>query len=242
MRRDGSPATPRAWGIRSFVRRAGRTTRAQRRALDVLWPAYGVDLAAASNPGAIFNRGAPLMLEIGFGMGDALVAMAAAHPERNYLGVDVYPPGIGSALLKIDAQSLDNVRLARADAVDLMAALPNGSLSGVLVFFPDPWPKKRHHKRRLVQRAFVELVFEKLQAGGRFELATDWEPYAVEMLCHIGAHVGFVNLAGEGKFAPRPAERPVTKFQRRGEKLGHAIFDLVFERQASRPDRSSREA
>lgn len=224
------PTIPWRGGIRSFVGRAGRLTRAQRRALDELWGLYGVDTAALPDPGAVFGRAGPVFLEIGFGMGDSLVAMAAARPERNYLGVDVYPPGIGSALLKIHARALDNVRLVRADALDLLMILGSASLEGVLVFFPDPWPKKRHHKRRLVQAPFVDLVCEKLQAGGKFELATDWEPYAMEMLSLIGSHGCFVNLAGSGKFSPRPAERPASKFQRRGEKLGHAIFDLVFER------------
>jgi tRNA (guanine-N7-)-methyltransferase len=222
-------------GVRSFVRRAGRLTRAQRRALEELWPRYGVDAKAASDPGTVFRRPGSLTLEIGFGMGDALVAMAAAHPERNFIGVDVYPPGIGGALLKIHARSLENVRLVRADAVDLLLSMENASLGGVMVFFPDPWPKKRHHKRRLVQAPFVQLVFEKLEPGGKFELATDWEPYALQMLTLIEAHGCFINRAGKGSFAPAPAERPVTKFQRRGQKLGHPIFDLLFERRGVSP-------
>lgn len=226
---DAPAAAPRR-SIRSFVHRAGRVTRAQRRALETLWPRYGAELCAVSHPAAIFARPAALMLEVGFGMGDALVAMAEAHPDRNYLGVDVYPPGIGSALMKIEASDLENVRLIREDAMDLLKATEDSSLHGVLVFFPDPWPKKRHHKRRLVKAPFIELVCDKLDAGGKFELATDWEPYAIEMLALIDTHGCFNNLAGRGNFAPRPAERPVTKFQRRGERLGHAIFDLVFER------------
>lgn len=227
---EGLPVIGPRRGIRSFIRRAGRLTRAQRRALQALWPHYGVDVPAVRAPGAIFSRPGPLVLEIGFGMGDALVAMAVAHPERNFLGVEVYPPGIGSALMKIQAQSLDNVRLVRADVMDVLTLFQNASLQGVMVFFPDPWPKKRHHKRRLVKGPFVDLVCEKLEAGGKFELATDWEPYAVEMLNLIDSHGCFINLAGKGKFAPRPAQRPATKFQRRGERLGHAIFDLIFER------------
>lgn len=230
MSGDDWPTTAARRSIRSFVYRPGRLTRAQRRALETLWPRYGVDAAKAMDPGAAFDRPGPVMLEVGFGMGDALVAMAAAHPERNYLGVDVYPPGIGSALLKIDAAALANVRLVRADVMNVLGSLKNSSLDGVLVFFPDPWPKKRHHKRRLVQAPFVDLVCEKLVIGGKFELATDWEPYAIDMLALIDGHACFLNLAGKGRFAPRPAERPVTKFQRRGERLGHAIFDLVFER------------
>jgi tRNA (guanine-N7-)-methyltransferase len=232
------PALPSRRGIRSFVRRAGRVTRAQRRALETLWPRYGINLACA--PGDFFGRPGPLMLEVGFGMGDALVAMAESHPERNYLGVDVYPPGIGSALLKIDARGLGNVRLLRADATDLLVTLGNASLQGVLVFFPDPWPKKRHHKRRLVQAPFVELVSEKLQSGGKFELATDWEPYATEMLSLIDGHRRFINLSGKGQFALRPGDRPESKFQCRGERLGHAIFDLIFERRGASPSESRR--
>lgn len=235
MSSEGLPEIGPRRRIRSFVRRAGRLTRAQRRALEELWPRYGVDLSAVCAPGAVFSRRRPLMLEIGFGMGDALVAMAVAHPEHDFLGVEVYPPGIGSALLKIEAQSLDNVRLVQADVMDLLTAVGNASLRGVLVFFPDPWPKKRHHKRRLVQRPFVDLVCEKLEAGGKFELATDWEHYAVEMLTLIDSHGCFLNRAGKGKFAPRPAERPATKFQRRGEKLGHDIFELLFERRRDTP-------
>jgi tRNA (guanine-N7-)-methyltransferase len=226
------PALPQRLGVRSFARRSGRITRAQRRALETLWPRYGIELAAA---GEVFTRPGPLMLEVGFGMGDALVEMALSHPQRNYLGVDVYPPGIGSTLLKIDARGLGNVRLVRADAVDLLLALDEASLQGVLVFFPDPWPKKRHRKRRLVQAPFVDLVCEKLEAGGKFELATDWKPYAMEMLELIDGHGCFVNLAGKGEFAPRPMERPETKFQRRGERLGYAIFDLLFQRRAAPP-------
>lgn len=231
---DVQAAGPRR-GIRSFVRRAGRLTRAQRRALQALWPLYGVEVAAVRAPGAVFSRPAPVMLEIGFGMGDALVEMAVSRPQRNFLGVEVYPPGIGSALLKIEARSLDNVRLVRADAMELLTNLEDGSLHGVMLFFPDPWPKKRHHKRRLVQRPFLDLVCHKLEAGGRFELATDWEDYAVEMLTLIDSHGCFLNLAGKGKFSPRPAERPATKFQRRGEKLGLSIFDLVYERRRGAP-------
>ncbi len=235
MSGDGPPTEPGRRGIRSFVRRSGRLTRAQRRALDGLWARYGLDLPAVAAPSAVFSRPGPIMLEIGFGMGDALVAMASAHPERNYLGVDVYPPGVGGALLKIEAESLTNVRLVRADAMDVLSTIDDASLAGVLVFFPDPWPKKRHHKRRLVQSPFLDLVSRKLTGGGKFELATDWEPYAFEMQSLIDAHGDFVNLAGPGNFSPRPVERPVTKFQRRGEKLGHDIFDLVYQRRERTP-------
>ena len=228
----GHAGTPPRQGIRSFARRAGRLTPAQRRSLETLWPVYGIDDWTALDLAHVFGRGAPKVLEVGFGMGDALVDMAVQHPQRDYLGIDVYPPGIGSALRKIAASGVANVRLIRADAAEVLATLADQSLEGLLVFFPDPWPKKRHHKRRLIQPGFVGLAFSKLEPGGRLELATDWQPYADQMLSVIEAQGGFHNTAGEGQFAQRPAERVATKFERRGAKLGHLIRDLVFERRA----------
>jgi len=228
---DDSDRTPRDRRVRSFVRRAGRVTRAQARALEELWPRYGAQGHHAADPDALFGRRAPCFLEIGFGMGDALIAMAAAHPGRNYLGVEVHEAGIGRALALAAAARIENLRIVRGDAVPLLREhLPPGSLAGVLVFFPDPWPKKRHHKRRLVQPPFVDLVAHRLQPGGLLALATDWEPYAAQMLEVVEAHGGFENLAGPGRLAPGPGERPATKFQRRGERLGHRIRDLAFAR------------
>ena len=228
----GRAGTPPRRGIRSFARRAGRLTPAQRRSLEALWPVYGIDDWAALDLAHAFGRDAPKVLEVGFGMGDALVTMAVQHPQRDYLGIDVYPPGIGSALRKIAASGVANVRLIRADAAEVLGTLADQSLDGLLVFFPDPWPKKRHHKRRLIQPDFVGMAFSKLKPGGRLELATDWQPYAEQMLSVIEAHGGFHNTAGKGRFEQRPAERAATKFERRGAKLGHAIRDLVFERRA----------
>jgi tRNA (guanine-N7-)-methyltransferase len=218
--------------VRSFVRREGRMTAAQRRALEELWPRYGIAPGEESlDLDAVFARRAPRYLEIGFGMGDALAAMAERHPERDYLGIEVHQPGVGALLRALDARGLHNVRVIATDAVEvLQRRVPDSSLDGVYIFFPDPWPKKRHHKRRLVQPPFSALLARKLRAGGQVHLATDWEDYARQMLEVLEATPGLANAAGAGAFAPRPGERPVTKFERRGERLGHQVWDLIFER------------
>jgi tRNA (guanine-N7-)-methyltransferase len=217
--------------IRSFVRREGHMTPAQQRALDQLWPRFGLELGeTALDPVAIFGRRAPLELEIGFGNGEALATMARANPQTDYLGVEVHRPGVGYLLRGLYAQQLGNVRVVCADANELLSRLPDDSLGAVHLFFPDPWPKKRHHKRRLVQPVFVELVRRKLALGGVFYLATDWEEYALQMLAVLSSAPGFENATGAGRFAARSAARPLTKFERRGERLGHAVRDLVFQR------------
>jgi tRNA (guanine-N7-)-methyltransferase len=221
---------PRA--VRSFVTRAGRITDAQARALEILWPKYGIELGAgALEFEAIFGRQAPRSLEIGFGNGDNLAKMAAAHPERDYLGIEVHRPGVGRLLLALEAGNLTNVRAICHDAVEVLARqIPQQSLDEVVIFFPDPWPKKRHHKRRLVQASFVELVTERLRTRGIVRMATDWQPYAAEMLAVLTAHPQLRNLAADGTYIPRPAERVATRFERRGERLGHDVWDLAFER------------
>jgi tRNA (guanine-N7-)-methyltransferase len=222
--------------IRSFVRRAGRITDAQRRAFVELWPRYGIE--PGDTPldfAALFPKRAPLIVEIGFGNGEALAAMAAAHPENNYLGIEVHRPGIGSLLLRIESGALTNVRLLEGDAKEILAQrIPAESIQGVHLFFPDPWPKKRHHKRRLVQTDFIELIRRALTAGGYFHLATDWQEYAEHMLALLGQTPGFENAAGAGRYAPRPEYRPLTKFERRGQRLGHGVWDLIF-RKNDRP-------
>lgn len=217
--------------IRSYVLRQGRMTEAQRRALDELWPRYGVNLSGEPLAWAkIFPRIAPVILEIGFGNGDALAAAAAAHPEWNFLGVEVHRPGVGSLLLKIEAAEIENVRVINADVNEVLARLPVGSLHGVHIFFPDPWPKKRHHKRRLIQPAFAARLREALAPGGYLHCATDWEDYAVQVLEVLEATPGLVNAAGPGRFAPRPPSRPVTRFERRGDEAGRPAKDLLFRR------------
>jgi len=218
--------------IRSFVTRTGRITEAQERALEVLWPKYGVEFAPAPlNLNTLFGRQAPRGVEIGFGNGDNLAKMAAAHPERDYLGVEVHRPGVGRLLLALEEGQLSNVRLICHDAVEVLAQqIAQQSLDEVIILFPDPWPKKRHHKRRLVQSAFVELVTGRLAPGGLLRMATDWQPYAEEMLATLQANPRLQNLAADGRYIPRPVDRSATRFEKRGERLGHDVWDLAFRR------------
>lgn len=218
--------------IRSFVRRGGRITEAQRRALAELWPRFGVEYAPVPlDLDALFGRKAPRVLEIGFGNGETLVELAARRPEADFLGVEVHPPGVGRCLLGVEARTLTNVRVIAHDAVEVLAhMIPDASLDEVLLYFPDPWPKKRHHKRRIVQPEFAALVARKLVAGGAWRLATDWAPYAKHMLEVLSAAPDFVNAAPAGGFVPRPESRLETKFERRGQRLGHEVFDLEFRR------------
>ena len=221
--------------IRSFVTRAGRITAAQQRALAELAPKYavGVEAQGPLDLARLFARAAPCTLEIGFGNGENLVALAAAHPERNYLGVEVHRPGVGRLLLAVEERQLANVRVICQDAVEVLERrIAAGSLAEILILFPDPWPKKRHHKRRLIQAPFVALLERALAPGGVLRLATDWQPYALEMLAALGAAPGLANLAAGGGFVPRPAERMPTRFERRGVRLGHEVWDLAFSRRA----------
>jgi tRNA (guanine-N7-)-methyltransferase len=221
---------PRA--IRSFVTRSGRITSAQERALEDLWPRYGVELGAAPlDLDALFGRRARRVAEIGFGNGDNLLALAASRPEEDFLGIEVHRPGVGRLLLRLQERALGNVRVVCRDAVEVLERYLGGPcLDEILVLFPDPWPKKRHHKRRLIQPPFVALMAERLKGGGALRLATDWEPYAAEMLATLSADPRLRNVAGEGGFIPRPAERSPTRFERRGERLGHQVWDLEFSR------------
>ncbi len=220
--------------IRSFVRREGRLTKAQQRALDEWLPRYGVSRAEGELDFArLFGREAPVTLEIGFGNGDALLAMAQARPQENFLGIEVHRPGVGNLLRKMAAEAVTNIRVSTDDAVEVLERqIPDASLRRVCLFFPDPWHKKRHHKRRIVQPDFVQLVRRKLETGGEFHLATDWEDYAQHMLAVLEAADGFENPSGKGAFAPRPDWRPRTRFEARGERLGHGVWDLHFRRTA----------
>ena len=215
--------------IRSYVLRQGRMTDAQRAARERLLPLYGVPYAPALlDFTQIFGRKAPVVLEIGFGMGETTAEIAAANPDIDYLGVEVHGPGVGSLLRQIEARGLRNLRVIEHDAADVVEhMIPPASLAGIHIFFPDPWPKKRHHKRRLLQVPFARLLASKLEPGGYLHVATDWEDYAVWIL-EVLAQTELENTAE--RFAPRPAYRPLTKFERRGLALGHGVYDIVFRR------------
>lgn len=219
--------------VKSFVIRAGRMTEGQKQAVSDQWPRYGLEIADGMiDPLAVFGRRAPLVLEIGFGMGGSLAEMAKAHPELDYIGVEVHAPGIGNLLKLADAESLTNLRVYQADAVDVLQhCIPDGLLATVQIFFPDPWHKKRHHKRRLIQSAFVQDLRVKLAEGGVLHMATDWEEYALQMMEVLSAEPGWRNRFGAGAWATQH-DRPSTKFEQRGERLGHGVWDLMFEKTA----------
>ena len=217
--------------IRSYVLRQGRLTRGQQRAFEQFWPRFGV--AAASAPldlTTLFGNTRPVWLEIGCGNGTALAESAGRYPERNFLGIEVHTPGVGHLLQRLAAQNSTNARILQQDALEVLRhRLMDQSLAGICVFFPDPWPKKRHHKRRLVQSGFTQLAAQKLQPNGILHLATDWEPYAQQMLTVLSAEPRLRNTATDGGYVPRPPERPLTRFEQRGQTLGHPVHDLIFQ-------------
>jgi tRNA (guanine-N7-)-methyltransferase len=219
---------PRA--IRSYVLRAGRIGPGQQRALAELGPRFVLPFQATPlDFAAVFERDAPTVLEIGFGMGDATAQIAAARPDTNFIGIEVHEPGVGALLKRIGEQGLTNLRLVRHDAVEVLEHMvAPASLAGIHVFFPDPWHKKKHHKRRLVQPALVRLLVTRLAPGAYLHCATDWQPYAEQMLEVLSAEPALVNTAPG--YAPKPDYRPLTKFEARGLKLGHGVWDLVFRR------------
>ena len=219
--------------IRSFVRREGRLTKGQERALLELWPVMGVEYRDEMlDLNQLFGRDAPIVLEIGFGMGKSLVEMAAAAPETNFIGIEVHRPGVGACLSSAQDAGITNLRLFCHDAVEVLGQMiPDQSIDTLQLFLPDPWHKARHHKRRIVQPAFVQMLRPKLKIGGVFHMATDWENYAEHMLEVMNAAEGFVNTV-EGDYAPRPDSRPLTKFEQRGHRLGHGVWDLLFARKS----------
>jgi tRNA (guanine-N7-)-methyltransferase len=216
--------------VRSFVIRRGRSTTAQQRALEELWPIYGIEFTPQQlDIDPVFGRRAPLMLEIGFGAGEALLSFAQTHPELNCIGIEVHPPGVGHLLLGAKKAELSNVRVIMHDAVEVLGQqLPPSSVSLAHIFFPDPWPKKRHHKRRLIQPDFVTLLARSLAPGATLRLATDWEHYAMQMRDVLDASSDFENCAREHGFVPRPNDRPLTRFEKRGQRLGHGVWDLEY--------------
>jgi tRNA (guanine-N7-)-methyltransferase len=225
--------------VRSFVLRQGRFTPAQQRAFDALWPRFGLDYVSAEGMpagaprdfDAVFGRSAPRVLEIGFGNGEALRFGAAQDPARDFIGIEVHAPGVGRLLNGLETDGLENVRVFHHDAVEVLSGeIADASLDEVRIYFPDPWHKKRHHKRRLVQPAFVALLVRKLAPGGRLHLATDWQDYAEQMWDVLDAEPGLRNRAGPRGHVPRPAWRPQTHFEARGLKLGHGVWDLLYDK------------
>lgn len=216
--------------IRSYVIRAGRITVGQKKAFDNWWPTYGLSLHDGPiDPVTVFGRDAPLVLEIGFGMGDSLLQMTAQEPDKNFIGIEVHPPGVGRLINSAGKDGIANLRVYMADAMDVLEdCIPDNSIDRLQLYFPDPWHKKKHHKRRILQPAFVQKLRGKIRPGGVFHLATDWQNYAEHMLEVMSAAEGFANT--QDAYAPRPDYRPITKFEKRGERLGHGVWDLVFER------------
>lgn len=215
--------------------REGRLTPGQQRAFEQLWPTWGLDYRAEPvDLATLFGNSRPVYVEIGFGNGDSLAEMAHRHPERNYVGIEVHRPGVGHLLIRLAELGCENVRIIRHDAVEVLQhMLPPASVQAVYLFFPDPWHKKRHHKRRILTPRFVDLLARVIRRGGLFHAATDWHDYAEQMLDALDAAAStFANCAGTGRFVPRPDDRPLTKFERRGQRLGHGVWDLLFERRA----------
>lgn len=220
--------------IKSFVIRAGRMTQGQKNAIETGWPHYGLDLSAGLlDYNDIFHRSAPTTLEIGFGMGQSLCTMAEQAPDHNFIGIEVHKPGVGALISLLQEKNLDNVRVFNHDAIEVLNhCISDNSLDRLLLFFPDPWHKARHNKRRIVQAEFAQLVRRKLKIGGIFHMATDWQPYAEHMLETMQQADGYTNLSPDATYIQRPEERPKTKFELRGERLGHGVWDLKFQRTA----------
>ncbi len=218
--------------IRSFVRREGRMTPGQAQAYELMMPDFGFEYQKQQlDLQSLFGNRNPVVLEIGFGMGASLVEQAKRYPERNYIGIEVHRPGVGSLLVRMKELQVENIRVISHDAVEVLAdMIPDDCLQLVQLFFPDPWHKKRHHKRRIVNPVFVDLVRQKLSAQGHFHMATDWQNYAEHMLDVMQRAEGWKNCSETNDYIPKPEDRPVTKFQKRGEGLGHGVWDLMFEK------------
>ncbi|WP_416307226.1 tRNA (guanosine(46)-N7)-methyltransferase TrmB [Neptunicella sp. SCSIO 80796] len=229
---DTTQDSPYLRKIRSFVKREGRLTKGQAKAIEECWPEMGLEHQnGLLDFTQLFGRQAPVVLEIGFGMGKSLVAMAAAEPDKDFIGIEVHRPGVGACLAEAQAANISNLRLYEHDAVEVLAdCIADASLARVQLFFPDPWHKKRHHKRRIVNPEFVQALRHKLAEGGIFHMATDWQNYAEHMLEVMSQAPGYRNQSDNNDYVPRPEHRPLTKFEQRGQRLGHGVWDLIFER------------
>ncbi len=229
---DDKISPPQRRPIRSYVLRAGRMTEAQARSFELGWGRWGVDYQdTPQNFDQLFGRRAPRVLEIGFGMGQSLLAMAESSPDTDFIGIEVHTPGVGKLFHDMAETGVDNIRVYRHDAVEVIRdCIADNSLDRVQIFFPDPWHKKKHHKRRLIQPVFLRQLENKLRPAGVLHLATDWQPYAEQMMTVISANEHFANNCGDGCYAPRPESRPQTRFERRGQRLGHGVWDLIFTR------------
>lgn len=218
--------------VRSFVKREGRLTKGQAAAIEKCWPSMGLEHSQGLlDFSQVFGNDNDVVLEIGFGMGKSLVEMAKNAPNLNFIGIEVHRPGVGACLMEADEAGLTNLRVFEHDAVEVLAdCIADGSLTTMQLFFPDPWHKKRHHKRRIVQPEFVESLRQKLKIGGVFHMATDWENYAEHMLEVMTAAPGYENISETQDYVPRPDNRPLTKFEQRGHRLGHGVWDLMFKR------------
>ncbi len=216
--------------IRSFILRDQRLTAGQQRAMDELWPQFGVDYNSKPlDVTQVFGRTAPLMVEVGFGNGVSLAQMAEADPESNFLGIEVHTPGVGHCLVEIRERGLKNLRIMQHDAVEVFQnSLAENAIDRLQLYFPDPWHKKRHHKRRIVQKPFITLAASRIKTGGLWHMATDWQHYAEQMLAEMDAAESFENAVAAGEYAEKPAWRPQTKFETRGERLGHGVWDLLY--------------
>jgi len=218
--------------VRSFILRQSRLTKGQSKAIDEHWSTYGLEIEDGMlDYTQVFQREAPVIVEIGFGDGQSLLTQAQQNPQQDYIGIEVHAPGVGRLIMEAEKAKTRNIRIYRFDAVEvLQKCIPDNSLAGLQLFFPDPWPKKRHFKRRIVQPDFVQMVRQKLKVEGFFHMATDWEHYAQQMMEVLSDAPGFSNTSGEGQYAPRPESRPITKFETRGQNLGHGVWDLIFEK------------
>jgi tRNA (guanine-N7-)-methyltransferase len=215
--------------IRSFIRRQGRITQGQQFALEHFWDKYCLAPTQPLDVDQIFGRHAPLCVEIGFGNGECLAKLAAENSDKDYIGIEVHRPGVGHLIIQLEQQGLQNVRIYCHDAIEILTNnLADNSLSAVYLFFADPWPKKRHHKRRIVQTSFVDLLAKKLESGGYFHAATDWENYAEHMLAVLSVDERFSSTSPTNTYCERPTYRPLTKFEQRGLRLGHGVWDLIF--------------